>query len=77
LRDPLCKDCRKLYGNRVAQWPEFVREWVRAEQRDLNRERRHDFDLPFFDESYVDKSKYPFFQNIPKRRTSQISDFIE
>lgn len=41
----LCIECRKLYGLDRKEWPEWLREWMKSYQAELQYERRHDNDL--------------------------------
>ena len=53
LRDSLCKDCRLQFGSDSSKWPEDVKFIVADEQKELDRSRLHDFDYPFFDETFI------------------------
>ena len=44
LRDSVCKDCREKYGNKSSEWPDWMLYLVKQEQREIDRQRLHDFD---------------------------------
>ena len=31
----------KVYGTRIAEWPEWLQDWARSMQREVNQDRRH------------------------------------
>ena len=64
LRDSICKDCRLKHGNDPAKWPEWLSFLVNNEQKEINRQRRHDFDRFYNDElSYKKRKKIPVSKN--------------
>lgn len=49
-RSHLCVSCQEIYGNIRADWPEWLREWMRSYDRELAYERQHMADVEFVDE---------------------------
>lgn len=37
----LCVTCRKLYGVNPAEWPEWLRVWMKSYKAERDYERRH------------------------------------
>lgn len=52
-RKPLCVSCFTKYGGDSEKWPAWVRFIVRDEQKEMDRERNHDYDLEYFDETTI------------------------
>jgi len=66
LRDSICKKCRIEYGSDPSGWPEWVTYLVQQEQREVDRKRLHDFDLPFIDEQMLPNTKIRPTENFDK-----------
>lgn len=72
LRDSICKNCREKYGNDSTQWPEWFSFLVKQEQSEIDKQRRHDLDLPFEDEYFLAESA----ENQKPQREKDFEDML-
>lgn len=50
----ICGECAKKYGTNHSDWPEWLRDWVKMYQSELDYERNN-YHLEYIDEVLVER----------------------
>jgi len=73
---PLCGKCFKEYGGDSKKWPEWVSFLVKDEQKEIDRERNHDYDYQIIEEITVPLSDVAA-HNLARAKRHPEMDFEE